>query len=70
MVVLHDLDQAVAHADHLVVVHEGRIRAMGHPVEVLDTTLTEEVFGCRSAVVEHPLTGRPHLVTAPRAQSP
>jgi len=65
VVVLHDLDHAVAHADHLFLVHEGRIRASGHPVQVLTSGLTEEVFGCRSAIIEHPLTGRPHLVTAP-----
>ena len=68
VVVLHDLDHAVAHADHLFVVHEGRIRASGHPVQVLTSGLTEEVFGCRSVIIEHPLTGRPHLVTAPRGR--
>ncbi|MBD8207916.1 MULTISPECIES: ATP-binding cassette domain-containing protein [unclassified Microbacterium] len=65
IVVLHDLDHAVAHADHLVVMHKGEIRAAGRPVEVLTTELTEEVFGCRSRVIEHPLTGRSLVVTAP-----
>lgn len=69
VVVLHDLDQAVAYADHVIVVHEGRIEASGDPVEVLDAALTRKVFGCRSQVVEHPLTGRPHLVTAPLAST-
>lgn len=65
IVVLHDLDHAVAHADCMVVMHNGTIRAVGNPLEVLTTELTEEVFGCRSMVIEHPLTGRPLVVTAP-----
>lgn len=65
VVVLHDLDHAVAHSDHLVVMHQGRIRAAGDPVQILSTELTEEVFGCRSAIIDHPLTGRPMVVTAP-----
>lgn len=67
IVVLHDLDHAVAHADHLIVMHEGQIRAEGDPVHILTSELTEEVFGCRSRIIEHPLTGRPLVVTAPLA---
>ncbi len=38
--------------------------AEGTPAEVLDVDRVAEVFGVRSAVVPHPLTGRPHVVTA------
>lgn len=69
IVVLHDLSHAVAHADTLVVMQDGAIRAVGNPVDVLTSALTEEVFGCRSLLIEHPLTGRPHVVTAPRSSA-
>lgn len=65
VVVLHDLTHAIAHADAIVVVEGGRIRAVGDPVAVLTDDLTRDVFGCRSTVIANPLTGRPHLITAP-----
>ncbi|PPF87551.1 ABC transporter ATP-binding protein [Pseudoclavibacter sp. RFBJ3] len=68
VVVLHDLNHAVAHADHVIVVSSGRIHASGPPTEVLSSTLTEEVFDCRSQVIVNPLTGRPLIVTAPLLQ--
>ncbi len=39
----------------------------GPPGDVLTDQLTREVFGVRSAIMQHPLTGRPHLLTAPLA---
>ena len=63
---LHDLDHAAAYCDQLVMLAAGRVVASGPPTDVLDDGLVGEVFGVRSAVVAHPLTGRPHVVTAPR----
>ncbi|MFF2376244.1 ABC transporter ATP-binding protein [Streptomyces xiamenensis] len=65
VVAIHDLGHAVAYCDQLVLLHEGRLRAAGTPEEVLTARTVAEVFGVRSAIVPHPLTGRPHLVTAP-----
>ncbi|GAA2354596.1 ABC transporter ATP-binding protein [Streptomyces carpaticus] len=65
VVAIHDLGHAVAYCDRLVLLHEGRLRAAGTPEEVLTPATVAEVFGVRSAIVPHPLTGRPHLVTAP-----
>ena len=62
--VLHDLDHALAYADHLVVLHRGRVAASGDPVAVLTDALTRDVFGIRSRITTHPLTGRPHLLFA------
>jgi iron complex transport system ATP-binding protein len=61
---LHDLNHATAYCDRLVLLHAGRAVAEGTPAEVLDVDRVAEVFGVRSAVVPHPLTGRPHFVTA------
>ncbi len=65
IVVLHDLDHAIAHADQLVVLQDGFIKAIGRPTQVLTSAVTEEIFGCRSRVISNPLTGKPHVVTAP-----
>jgi iron complex transport system ATP-binding protein len=65
---LHDLDHATAYCDHLVLVHDGRVVVSGPPAEVLEPERVAEVFGVESAVVPHPLTGRPHFVTASRTR--
>lgn len=44
MAILHDLNMAVAYADDLIVMKDGRIVAQGHPHEILTETLVTEVF--------------------------
>jgi iron complex transport system ATP-binding protein len=44
-VVLHDLDQAAAVADQVVLLHAGGVRAAGHPVAVLTADLLCDVYG-------------------------
>ncbi|MBB4684201.1 ABC transporter ATP-binding protein [Amycolatopsis jiangsuensis] len=46
-VVLHDLDQAAAVADELVLLSHGTVRATGRPAEVLTPDLLTEVYGLR-----------------------
>lgn len=46
-VVLHDLDQAAAVADRVVLLHQGTVRADGRPAEVLTADLLTEVYGLR-----------------------
>jgi iron complex transport system ATP-binding protein len=46
-VVLHDLDQAAAIADHVVLLESGAIRAQGSPVEVLTTENLSAAYGVR-----------------------
>ncbi|TDV44261.1 iron complex transport system ATP-binding protein [Actinophytocola oryzae] len=62
---LHDLDHATAYCDRLVLLHNGRVLTTGTPEQVLTADRVADVFGVRSAIVTHPLTGRPHFVTAP-----
>ncbi|WP_191330210.1 ABC transporter ATP-binding protein [Frigoribacterium sp. ACAM 257] len=57
-VVLHDLDQAAALADTVVLLHEGRVRATGTPAEVLTPRLLSEVWGIDVEVDTDPSTGR------------
>ena len=64
LVALHDLDHAVAYCDQLVLLKTGQVVAAGEPEHVLTPERVEAVFGVRSTIVPHPITGRPHLVTA------
>jgi iron complex transport system ATP-binding protein len=55
-VVLHDLNQAAAIADQLVLLHERRVRASGRPEEVLTEQALTETYGIRIEVVTDPRT--------------
>ncbi|MFC9897529.1 ABC transporter ATP-binding protein [Nocardia sp. NPDC127579] len=66
IMVLHDLGQAARYADHLVVLHDGRLAAAGVPGEVLDEDLVRTVFGVDARVIPDPETGTPLVV--PRAR--
>ncbi|SKC82606.1 iron complex transport system ATP-binding protein [Krasilnikoviella flava] len=57
-VVLHDLNQAAAVADHVVVLDRGEVRASGPAARVLTSELLTDVYGIRVDVTTHPDTGR------------
>ncbi|MGW5849704.1 ABC transporter ATP-binding protein [Streptomyces sp. NPDC055254] len=57
-VVLHDLDQAAAVADRIVLLHAGRITAEGAPEDVLTARRLSDTYGIRIEVDDDPLTGR------------
>lgn len=56
--VLHDLDQAAAVADRIVLLSTGRIVADGPPEDVLTAERLTETYGIRIEVGTDPLTGR------------
>ncbi len=64
--VLHDLNQAAAHADHLVFVRHGAIHAEGPPEAVFTADNIEAVFGVGCSVLRDPGTG--HLLCAPASR--
>lgn len=45
VLVLHDLNLALAYANKIALLHEGRIMALGAPEEVLNPHLIKSVFG-------------------------
>ncbi|MBE9125219.1 MULTISPECIES: ABC transporter ATP-binding protein [unclassified Coleofasciculus] len=57
--VLHDLNQAAAYSDRLIVLSAGRVVATGSPTDVLTASIIWEVFGVEMTVIPHPLTGTP-----------
>ncbi|GAA5143548.1 ABC transporter ATP-binding protein [Nocardioides marinquilinus] len=62
VMVLHDLNQAARHADRVVALRDGRVRADGSPAAVMTPAMLAEVFGIDAVVVPDPVTGRPLFV--------
>ncbi|MGW6005398.1 ABC transporter ATP-binding protein [Oerskovia enterophila] len=62
-VVLHDLNQAAAVADHVVLLQRGVVRAAGEAADVLTADALSETYGIRIEVTHDPLTGT--VQTAP-----
>jgi ABC-type cobalamin/Fe3+-siderophores transport system ATPase subunit len=63
-VVLHDLTQAAAYADEVVVVSDGSVIAAGPPAEVLTPNTIDRAFGLEVHVLRDPETG--HLACFPK----
>jgi iron complex transport system ATP-binding protein len=57
-VVLHDLNQAAESADHVVLLHSGRVRAAGTPADVLTEEALTASYGIRIEVETDPATLR------------
>jgi len=57
--VLHDLNAAAFHADRIVLVVGGVVRAEGSPSDVLRAGVLTDVYGQDMTVVEHPTRGCP-----------
>lgn len=53
VVVLHDINQAAAYADHIVAMQNGRILLEGTPHEVFTVTNIKKLFNMDVAILEH-----------------
>lgn len=62
---LHDLNIAGAYCNKLVMMKDGRVRAIGTPEEILTPELIEEVYGVKATVERHPETGLLNIVYHP-----
>ncbi|WP_029003262.1 ABC transporter ATP-binding protein [Azorhizobium doebereinerae] len=62
VVVLHDLNLALAYADTVICLKEGRIRAVAEGGVGLTPEGVEDIFGLPVATVPHPQTGQPLFV--------
>jgi iron complex transport system ATP-binding protein len=61
ILVSHDLNLAAEHCDRLLLLAEGRVRAIGQPEEVITPQYLEPAYGCPVAVERHPVSGRPRV---------
>ena len=52
MVVMHDLTQAVASADNIVLLHEGGVRFFGTARECVESGLIEQIFHVKKCIYE------------------
>ncbi len=62
VMVLHDLNLAARYADHLVVMRDGAVTALGDPADVLTAELVAQAFGLQARVVPDPVCGSPMVV--------
>jgi len=57
--VLHDLNQAAAYSDRLILLSQGQVVKMGAPADVMTAATIRQVFGVEMTVIPHPVTGSP-----------
>jgi iron complex transport system ATP-binding protein len=67
VVVIHELNLAIRYADHLIVMKNGRIQAVGAPSEVVTEELIETTFTLPCRILDDPETGKPLVVPRSRA---
>ncbi len=60
VVVLHDINFAAAHADHIVAMRAGRVTATGSPEQIVRTDVLQEVYDLHVPV--HHVAGQPVAV--------
>jgi iron complex transport system ATP-binding protein len=65
--VLHDLNQAARHADHIVLMKAGKVVGEGTPAAVVTAQRVSEAFGVAVVVMPDPLAGTPMCVPVPAA---
>jgi iron complex transport system ATP-binding protein len=60
--VLHDINQACRYAEHVAVMHGGRLVAAGAPGEVISAQLMRQVFEVQVQIINEPVSGTPMCV--------
>ncbi|SMC80215.1 heme ABC transporter ATP-binding protein [Rhizobium sp. RU36D] len=66
LAVLHDLNLAAEFADHLVIMHRGKIIAAGSPEDTLTDETVSNVYGIRGAVGRFPPPRMPFVLPQSR----
>ena len=70
VVVMHELNLAIRYADHLIVMKEGRIQAVGRPADIVTEELIHDTFELPCRIVEDPETGKPLVIPRLRSTVP
>jgi len=68
VVVIHELNLAIRYADHLIVMKDGEIRAVGAPRDIVTEELIEHTFGLPCRIVDDPESGKPLVIPRMRTQ--
>ncbi len=66
-IVLHDLNQAAAYADRMLVLADGRIVATGAPSRVMTEQVIQDAFRIETTIIADPNTGLPICLPYRRA---
>jgi iron complex transport system ATP-binding protein len=66
IVVLHDLNLAAMLGQRFLLLHQGRLVAMGSAEEVLTQRHIQQTYGVPVLTLRHPLTGKPLIVLTER----
>jgi iron-chelate-transporting ATPase len=69
-VVLHDLNHAATVADQVVLLHQGRVHAVGGPADVLTAEHLSEVYGLPIVATRDPESGRVRVEPRGRQHAP
>ncbi len=69
VLVSHDLNLASQYCDRLMLLKNGRCFHLGSPIEVVQASVLEDVYGCRVLVDRHPVSGLPRVTLPGRAHS-
>jgi iron complex transport system ATP-binding protein len=59
VMVVHDLNHAARHAQHLIALRDGRVAAAGPSAKIVSPALLRHVFGVEAEVVSDPRSGVP-----------
>ena len=62
--VLHELNEAAAFSDRMLLLDRGGVAARGRPEEVLTAEVLQRVFAVRADILRHPRSGRPVFLAA------
>lgn len=62
--IVHEPNLAALHADRICVLAKGRVVADGTPAQIMTAELLAEVFGVRTTILQHPVSGRPVMLPA------
>tara|TARA_B100001094_G_C18194904_1_gene810050 strand:- start:5655 stop:6467 length:813 start_codon:yes stop_codon:yes gene_type:complete len=69
ILVLHDMNQAIQYADHLIFMHQGSIVAQGKAKDIISHELIEKVYGIKAEIHQDQNTGLPYIKPVQSLQS-
>jgi len=67
--VLHDLTMASTYFDRLCLIHEGKVKSIGAPQDVMKYDLIKKVYGAEVYIDINSVTGRPYIIPLGRIEN-